>query len=58
MSNIYIIFVILSTIVAAIGLMKGNVAVIIGAMVIAPFLGLSVALAAYSSVIEHPDPFP
>ena len=45
MSNIYIIFVILSTIVAAIGLMKGNVAVIIGAMVIAPFLGPSVALA-------------
>jgi uncharacterized hydrophobic protein (TIGR00341 family) len=45
MSNIYIIFVILSTIVAAIGLMNGNVAVIIGAMVIAPFLGPSVALA-------------
>jgi uncharacterized hydrophobic protein (TIGR00341 family) len=45
MSNIYIIFVILSTIVAAIGLMKDNVAVIIGAMVIAPFLGPSVALA-------------
>jgi len=37
MSNIYLIFVVLSTIVAAIGLMKNNVAVIIGAMVIAPF---------------------
>jgi len=45
MSNIYLIFVVLSTIVAAIGLMKDNVAVIIGAMVIAPFLGPSVALA-------------
>ena len=45
MTNIYIIFVILSTIVAAIGLMKDNVAIIIGAMVIAPFLGPSVALA-------------
>lgn len=45
MSNIYLIFVVLSTIVAAIGLMKNNVAVIIGAMVIAPFLGPSVALA-------------
>jgi uncharacterized hydrophobic protein (TIGR00341 family) len=45
MSNIYLIFVVLSTIVAAIGLMKNNVAVIIGAMVIVPFLGPSVALA-------------
>jgi len=45
MSNTYLIFVVLSTIVAAIGLMKNNVAVIIGAMVIAPFLGPSVALA-------------
>lgn len=37
--------VILSTLVAAIGLLKDNVAVIIGAMVIAPFLGPNVALA-------------
>jgi len=44
-STIYIIFVILSTIVAAIGLLKDNVAIIIGAMVIAPFLGPNVALA-------------
>lgn len=44
-SRIYIILVILSTIVAAIGLMNANVAVIIGAMVIAPFLGPNVALA-------------
>jgi uncharacterized membrane protein len=45
MSNVYLVFVVLSTIVAAIGLMKDNVAIIIGAMVIAPFLGPSVALA-------------
>lgn len=44
-SNIYLILVFLSTIVAAIGLMKDNVAIIIGAMVIAPFLGPNVALA-------------
>lgn len=44
-SKVYIIFVILSTIVAAIGLLHDNVAVIIGAMVIAPFLGPNVALA-------------
>jgi len=44
-TRIYIIFVILSTIVAAIGLVNNTVAVIIGAMVIAPFLGPNVALA-------------
>jgi uncharacterized hydrophobic protein (TIGR00341 family) len=44
-SNVYLILVFLSTIVAAIGLMKDNVAIIIGAMVIAPFLGPNVALA-------------
>ena len=45
MSRIYLILVFLSTIVAAIGLLKDNVAIIIGAMVIAPFLGPNVALA-------------
>jgi len=44
-TKIYITFVVLSTIVAAIGLLHNNVAVIIGAMVIAPFLGPNVALA-------------
>ncbi len=46
--SLYLLLVALSTIVAAIGLMQGNVAVIIGAMVIAPLLGpnLSIALAA------------
>ncbi len=37
--------VVLSTVVAAIGLLQDNVAVIIGAMVIAPLLGPNVALA-------------
>ncbi len=42
---IFFVMTVLSTIVAAIGLLKNNVAVIIGAMVIAPFLGPNVALA-------------
>ncbi len=40
----YILLVMLSTIVAAVGLIKDNVAVIIGAMVIAPLLGPNLAL--------------
>lgn len=41
----FIILVILSTVVAAIGLLENNVAVIVGAMVIAPLLGPNIALA-------------
>ncbi|WP_414470372.1 TIGR00341 family protein [Methanobacterium sp. ACI-7] len=44
LSNIFILMVILSSIVAAIGVVNNNVAVIIGAMVIAPFLGPNMAL--------------
>ncbi len=40
----FLLLVILSTIVAAVGLIKDNVAVIIGAMVIAPLLGPNLAL--------------
>ncbi len=40
----FVLLVILSTIVAAVGLIKDNVAVIIGAMVIAPLLGPNLAL--------------
>ncbi|MGB0920842.1 MAG: TIGR00341 family protein [Alphaproteobacteria bacterium] len=40
----YILFVLLATIVALIGLVTDNVAVIIGAMVIAPFLGPALAI--------------
>lgn len=40
----YMILTVLSTVVAAIGLMESNVAVVIGAMVIAPLLGPNLAL--------------
>lgn len=40
----YVVLVVLSTIVAAIGLIEDNVAVVIGAMVIAPLLGPNLAL--------------
>lgn len=40
----FLLLVVLSTIVAAVGLIKDNVAVIIGAMVIAPLLGPNLAL--------------
>lgn len=41
----FILMVFLSSLVAGIGLLKGNVAIVIGAMVIAPFLGPNLALA-------------
>jgi len=44
LTNTYMIMIVLSAIVAAIGLIKDSVAVIIGAMVIAPLLGPNVAL--------------
>ncbi|MCB1734700.1 MAG: TIGR00341 family protein [Gammaproteobacteria bacterium] len=46
----YLILVALSTVVAAIGLMENNVAVVIGAMVIAPLLGPNLALALGSAL--------
>ncbi len=46
----YLLLVLLSTIVAAIGLIEDNVAVIIGAMVIAPLLGPNLALALGSAL--------
>ena len=52
LSNVYIALAILSTVVAAIGLLKNNVAVIIGAMVIAPFLGPNVALALSTTLAD------
>lgn len=45
LDSTYLLLVALSTIVAAIGLIENNVAVIIGAMVIAPLLGPNLALA-------------
>ena len=44
LTKTYMIMIVLSAIVAAIGLIKDNVAVIIGAMVIAPLLGPNVSL--------------
>jgi len=44
LTNTYLVMVALSTIVASIGLLKDNIAIIIGAMVIAPLLGPNVAL--------------
>lgn len=46
----YLLLVILSTIVVAIGLIEDNVAVVIGAMVIAPLLGPNIALALGSAL--------
>lgn len=46
----FIYMVVLSTIVAAIGLLEDNVAVVIGAMVIAPLLGPNIALAFATSL--------
>ena len=45
LNSTYVILVVLSTIVVAIGLLEDNVAVVIGAMVIAPLLGPNIALA-------------
>jgi uncharacterized hydrophobic protein (TIGR00341 family) len=44
-TRVYLVMVVLSTIVAAIGLYYNSVAIIIGAMVIAPLLGPNMALA-------------
>lgn len=44
LTDTYLVMVVLSTIVASIGLLRDNIAVIIGAMVIAPLLGPNVAL--------------
>ncbi|MCD4736730.1 MAG: TIGR00341 family protein [Bacteroidales bacterium] len=52
LNNVFVLMTILSTVVVAVGLLKDNVAVIIGAMVIAPFLGPNVALALSSVLAE------
>ena len=53
MDQTFIIHVLLSTVVAAIGLFNNNVAVIIAAMVIAPLLGPNMALAFGSALGDH-----
>jgi len=52
LSNVFVLMTVLSTVVAAIGLLKNNVAVIIGAMVIAPLLGPNVALALSTNLAD------
>ena len=42
---VYVVLVALSSVVASIGILKDNVAIIIGAMVIAPLIGPNIALA-------------
>lgn len=46
----YLLLVVLSTVVAAIGLLENNIAVVIGAMVIAPLLGPNLALSLGSAL--------
>lgn len=50
----YLLLVVLSTVVAAIGLIEDNVAVVIGAMVIAPLLGPNLALALGTALGDGP----
>lgn len=49
----FLMLVFLSTVVAAIGLIEDNVAVVVGAMVIAPLLGPNIALAFASSLGDY-----
>jgi len=53
LTRIYLIMAALSTVVASVGLLRDNVAVIIGAMVIAPFLGPNVALALSINLADY-----
>ncbi len=54
LNNNFLLLVFLSTIVAAIGLIENNVAVVIGAMVIAPLLGPNIALALAAALGDTP----
>jgi uncharacterized hydrophobic protein (TIGR00341 family) len=51
-SSRYVIMVVLSTVVAAAGMLRNDVAVIIGAMVIAPLLGTNVALSLATTLAD------
>jgi uncharacterized hydrophobic protein (TIGR00341 family) len=53
-SRVYLAMAVLSTIVAAIGLQHNSVAIIIGAMVIAPLLGPNIALALGTTLGDLP----
>jgi len=49
----YLVLICLSTLVAAIGLVRDNVAVVIGAMVIAPLLGPNVGLSLATTLADY-----
>lgn len=53
-TRVYVVMVALSSVVAAVGLIRGDVAIIIGAMVIAPLLGPNVALS-LAATLGHPE---
>lgn len=52
LSWVFVVFVILASLVAAIGILRDNVVVIIGAMVIAPLLGPNVALSLATTLAD------
>lgn len=54
LNRVYMMLVVLSTVVAAVGMVRGDVAIIIGAMLIAPLLGPNVALA-LAAALGDPD---
>ena len=54
LDSTYLLLVFLSTVVVAIGLIEDNVAVVIGAMVIAPLLGPNIALALGAALGDMP----
>lgn len=53
LTTIFLVMVLLSTIVAAVGLLRDNTAIIIGAMVIAPLLGPNVALSLATTLGDY-----
>jgi uncharacterized hydrophobic protein (TIGR00341 family) len=52
LTSVYVAMVVLSTIVAAIGLIRDSAAIVIGSMVIAPLIGPSVALALATTLAD------
>ncbi len=54
LTPVYVVTIALSTVVAAVGLIRGDIAIVIGAMVIAPLLGPNVALS-LASTLGDPD---
>ena len=52
LSGTYLVFVLLASMVAAIGIMRDNVVITIGAMVIAPLLGPNVALSLATTLAD------